>query len=130
MLQVLVASVGEGMLEKRMQVCAQLWRLGVAAEFGYKEAPKFPQQLREANDHAIPLMVLFGKDELQRGMAKVCSAAVWVCSGCCSAEGSCSGRCTGRAGLLGIVWHESKWQDAAGYWECSRCYQLDAVGVS
>eukprot|EP00891_Asterochloris_glomerata_P008088 jgi/Astpho2/8088/fgenesh1_pm.00120_%23_11_t len=74
--QVLVASVGEGMLEKRMQVCAQLWRLGVAAEFGYKEAPKFPQQLREANDHAIPLMVLFGRDELQRGVAKVRSAAV------------------------------------------------------
>ena len=85
LLQVLVASVGEGMLEKRMQVCAQLWRLGVAAEFGYKEAPKFPQQLREANDHAIPIMVLFGKDELQRGVAKVRSAAVWVGSGCCSA---------------------------------------------
>ena len=87
LLQVLVASVGEGMLEKRMQVCAQLWRLGVAAEFGYKEAPKFPQQLREANDHAIPLMVLFGRDELQRGVAKVGSAAIRVCSGCCPAKG-------------------------------------------
>ena len=43
--EVLVASIGGGMQSRRMQVAADLWAAGLKAEFGYKAAPKMPDQV-------------------------------------------------------------------------------------
>ncbi|GAX78396.1 hypothetical protein CEUSTIGMA_g5838.t1 [Chlamydomonas eustigma] len=69
--QVLVASIGNGMQVKRMEVASMLWRAGIKAEFGYKPNPKMGDQLNHAFDSGIPYMVLFGEDELSRGVVKV-----------------------------------------------------------
>lgn len=41
------------------------------AEFGYKPNPKMGDQLGHALKTGIPLMLLFGEDELARGEIKV-----------------------------------------------------------
>ena len=41
------------------------------AEFGYKPNPKMGDQLTHALKSGIPLLVLFGEDELQAGTVKV-----------------------------------------------------------
>lgn len=65
--QVLVASIGDGLQEKRMEIAATLWRSGIAAEFGFKENPKMGDQLAHAFSAGIPLMVVFGQAELLVG---------------------------------------------------------------
>lgn len=79
--QVLVASIGNGMQAQRMRVCSQLWAAGVKAEFGYKANPKMGDQLGHALKGGIPLMVLFGQDEVDSGALKV--RASLCCCRCC-----------------------------------------------
>lgn len=89
--QVLVASIGNGLQGKRMAIAAQLWQAGIKvrgrveeslwhvhaqAEFGYKPNPKMGDQLGHALKTGIPLMLLFGEDELARGEIKVCGWGV------------------------------------------------------
>eukprot|EP00882_Tetradesmus_deserticola_P020206 GHRQ01021783.1.p2 GENE.GHRQ01021783.1~~GHRQ01021783.1.p2 ORF type:complete len:143 (+),score=88.13 GHRQ01021783.1:426-854(+) len=69
--QVLVASIGNGMQVKRMEVAAKLWAAGIKAEFGFKPNPKMGDQLGYALEQGIPFMVLFGETELQQGQVKV-----------------------------------------------------------
>uniref|UniRef100_A0A383VD50 Histidine--tRNA ligase, cytoplasmic n=1 Tax=Tetradesmus obliquus TaxID=3088 RepID=A0A383VD50_TETOB len=69
--QVLVASIGNGMQVKRMEVASKLWAAGIKAEFGFKPNPKMGDQLGYALEQGIPFMVLFGDDELQQGLVKV-----------------------------------------------------------
>jgi histidyl-tRNA synthetase len=69
--EVLVASVGSGMLEARMSLCAELWAAGLKAEFVYKENPKLPAQLAVADEAQIPLAVIFGSSEIEKGTVKV-----------------------------------------------------------
>ena len=54
-----------------MAVAATLWAAGVRAEFGFKPNPKMGDQLGHALKSGIPLMVLFGEDELARGVLKL-----------------------------------------------------------
>lgn len=69
--QVLVASIGNGMQVRRMEVSSKLWAAGIKAEFGYKANPKMGDQLNHAFEQAIPFMVLFGDEELKEGVFKV-----------------------------------------------------------
>eukprot|EP00775_Hariotina_reticulata_P012337 gene12337-12470_t len=69
--QVLVASIGNGMQVKRMELCNKLWAAGINAEFGFKPNPKMGDQLGYALEQGIPFMVLFGDDELKSGVVKV-----------------------------------------------------------
>jgi histidyl-tRNA synthetase len=71
--EVLVASVGSGMLEARMSLCAELWAAGLKAEFVYKENPKLPAQLAVADEAQIPLAVIFGSSEIEKGMFHIYS---------------------------------------------------------
>ncbi len=59
-----------------MELAAKLWESGIKAEFGFKPNPKMGDQLTAALEQGIPFMVLFGEDELQRGVVKVGSG--WV----------------------------------------------------
>ncbi|KAI8463085.1 MAG: hypothetical protein J3K34DRAFT_158180 [Monoraphidium minutum] len=69
--QVLVASIGNGLQPKRMELASQLWAAGIKAEFGFKPNPKMGDQLGYALEQGIPLMVLFGEDEITSGRVKV-----------------------------------------------------------
>lgn len=69
--EVLVASIGNSLQGERMKVCGQLWAAGIKAEFGYKPNPKMGDQLTYALEAGIPLMVLFGEDELRKGVVKI-----------------------------------------------------------
>jgi histidyl-tRNA synthetase len=69
--QVLVASIGNGLQKKRMQLASKLWAAGVKAEFGFKPNPKMADQLGYALKAGIPYMVLFGEDEMSQGVVKL-----------------------------------------------------------
>ena len=69
--QVIVCSVGSDLLEMRMNYCDLLWQAGIAAEFIYKENPKIPAQLSYADENKIPLAIIFGSDEINKGIVKV-----------------------------------------------------------
>ena len=69
--EVLVASIGNGMQPRRMELASRLWSGGIKAEFGFKANPKMGDQLGYALEQGVPLMVLFGEDELARGVVKV-----------------------------------------------------------
>jgi len=69
--QVLVASIGNGLQKKRMELASKLWAAGVKAEFGFKPNPKMADQLGFALKAGIPYMVLFGEDEISRGVVKL-----------------------------------------------------------
>jgi hypothetical protein len=56
---------------KRMEIASRLRAAGVPAEFGFKANPKMGDQLGAALEGGIPLMVLFGEDELASGVVKV-----------------------------------------------------------
>jgi len=69
--QVLVASIGNGMQVKRMEIASNLWAAGIAAEFGFKPNPKMGDQLNHCLEKGVPYMVLFGESELEAGMVKI-----------------------------------------------------------
>ena len=69
--QVLVASIGAGLVRERMLVAAALWRAGIKAEYLFAASPNMQRQLTHALEGGIPLMVIFGGDELARGELKV-----------------------------------------------------------
>ena len=73
--QVLVASIGDNLLEARMKLCAELWKAGIPAEFLYKKKPKLLDQFEYCERNFIPLVVVIGQDELDANMAKLKSVA-------------------------------------------------------
>lgn len=66
-----MASIGSGLQNKRMEICAELWQAGISAEFGYKPNPKMGDQLNYVLESGIPFMILFGQDELDDGVVKI-----------------------------------------------------------
>ncbi|RKO89114.1 histidyl-tRNA synthetase, partial [Blyttiomyces helicus] len=70
--QVFVIGLGEGFLEERMRICAQLWDAGVKAEYMFKRKPRSLQVQWEICDkEQIPFAVLIGKDEAASGTVKL-----------------------------------------------------------
>jgi histidyl-tRNA synthetase len=70
-IQVYVASIGAGYVPDRMRVAKLLWKNNIPAEYSHLENPKFKKQLDEALERYIPVMVVFGEDELKRRVVKV-----------------------------------------------------------
>lgn len=55
-----------------MKIASELWAQGLRAEFGYKPNPNFKQDIVGfAQDQGIPVVVLFGEDELAQGTVNV-----------------------------------------------------------
>lgn len=55
-----------------MKLCSELWAAGVRAEFGYKPNPNFKTDIiGAAQDAGIPVVVLFGEDEMANGTVNV-----------------------------------------------------------
>jgi len=69
--QVLVASVGEGLLPQRMALARELWARGVPAEFSHQPNAKLKRQLEDALARRIPFMVIIGEDEIAQNVVKV-----------------------------------------------------------
>jgi len=61
---VVVASVGEGMLKERMKLAKLLWDANISSEYSQQESPKLNAQLRNALDRNIPFMIIVGEKEL------------------------------------------------------------------
>lgn len=69
--EVLVASIGAGLVHERMAVAAELWAAGHKAEYLFAASPNMPKQLAHALESGIPLMVIFGGDELANKQIKI-----------------------------------------------------------
>ena len=69
--EVLVASIGPNLVKQRMSLAAQLWAAGVKAEYLFAASPNMQKQLTYALEAGIPLLVIFGEDELTAGVLKV-----------------------------------------------------------
>jgi len=59
------------MLKKRMWLCSLLWNAGIRAELSYKANPKLMDQIQFCERNIVPLMVLFGEDELSKNCVKI-----------------------------------------------------------
>ncbi|KAG2485204.1 hypothetical protein HYH03_016093, partial [Edaphochlamys debaryana] len=44
---------------------------GIRAEFGYKPNPKMADNLGHCHEQGVPFMVLFGEEEMGRGLVKI-----------------------------------------------------------
>ncbi|KAI8920828.1 hypothetical protein DFJ77DRAFT_482407 [Powellomyces hirtus] len=70
--EVYVIGLGEGFLEERMQICAQLWDAGVKAEYMFKKKPRNLQvQFEVCDKEQIPLAIIVGKQEVDNGVVKI-----------------------------------------------------------
>ncbi|KAK5643131.1 hypothetical protein RI129_006976 [Pyrocoelia pectoralis] len=70
-IEVYVASAQKNLLEERMKVCKELWDEGVKTEQSYKKNPKLLAQLQHCEEYGIPLAVILGESEIQKGVVKL-----------------------------------------------------------
>jgi histidyl-tRNA synthetase len=68
---VVVASIGDGMMKERMKIAKILWDSNISGEYSQQESPKLNAQLRNALDRNIPFMVIVGEQELAENKCKV-----------------------------------------------------------
>merc|ERR1712106_621695 len=69
--EVYVVSGQKGQLDNRATILNDLWKADIPAETSYKPNPKLLSELQHCEKQNIPLVVLFGSDELERGVVKV-----------------------------------------------------------
>jgi len=65
--EVYVVSGVPDSLTERMKVCSELWAAGIPTEFVQKASAKLTPQLSVAQKAGVPIVVLFGEDELAKG---------------------------------------------------------------
>lgn len=66
-----IASIGAGLMTERMKVAQLLWQANISAEYPHQDNPKFKKLLDDTLERGIPFMVVFGSDELARGVVQV-----------------------------------------------------------
>ena len=69
--QILIASLGKGMVSERFKLCNDLWSVGLKAETLYNDNPKPQKQLDYCFDNGIPLVAFIGENELKEGNVSV-----------------------------------------------------------
>ncbi|GBG75117.1 hypothetical protein CBR_g19630 [Chara braunii] len=69
--EVLVASIGPNLLKTRMAIASELWTAKIKAEFVFSPAPNLQKQLTYAQEAGIPWMVIFGGDEIGKGVVQI-----------------------------------------------------------
>ncbi|GLV37264.1 Histidyl-tRNA synthetase [Carabus blaptoides fortunei] len=70
-IQVYIASAQKNLLEHRMELCRELWDAGFKVEQSYKKNPKLLAQLQHCEENGIPLAVIIGETEIQKGVVKL-----------------------------------------------------------
>ncbi|KFD55617.1 hypothetical protein M513_03365, partial [Trichuris suis] len=68
---VYVVSAQKNLLLERMKLCRALWDQKFKTEMSFKENPKLLQQLQYCEDRCIPLALIIGESEIQRGIVKL-----------------------------------------------------------
>ncbi|OBZ91453.1 Histidine--tRNA ligase, mitochondrial, partial [Choanephora cucurbitarum] len=69
--EVYVISVGDGLLKERMAIAKDLWDAGIKASYMFKNKPRLDKQFDVCEKEMIPLAVIIGKDELEKGQVRV-----------------------------------------------------------
>lgn len=69
--EVMVASAHKGLSIQRLQCCRLLWDAKIKSTFSHKSNPKLLDQLQYCEATGIPLVVVLGEDELNRGVVKL-----------------------------------------------------------
>lgn len=69
--EVYIASAQKNLLEHRMELCRELWDAGFKVEQSYKKNPKLLAQLQHCEENGIPLAVILGESEIQKGVVKL-----------------------------------------------------------
>jgi histidyl-tRNA synthetase len=59
------------LIAERMRVAKLLWNANIPAEYSHQDSPKFKKQLDETLERGIPFMVVFGEDEMAKGVVKL-----------------------------------------------------------
>ena len=70
-LQVFIASIGPNYIAERMKIAQLLWQANISAEYAHQDNPRLKKQMDEVLERKIPFMVIFGEDELKKGVVKV-----------------------------------------------------------
>lgn len=74
--QVLVATIGSGLVEKQLSMVRTFWEADVKAEILYNLKGKLDRQLKYALENGIPLIVWIGEEEAHKGVYKVKNLAL------------------------------------------------------
>jgi histidyl-tRNA synthetase len=69
--EVLVATIGGGLVEKQLAMVRRLWDSDIKAEILYNLKGKLDRQLKYALENGIPLIVWIGEEEAQKKIYKV-----------------------------------------------------------
>ncbi|KAI8079835.1 histidyl-tRNA synthetase [Halteromyces radiatus] len=69
--EVYVISVGDSLLKERMQLAKELWDNDIKASFMFKTKPKLDKQFAVCEKDHIPLAVIIGTDELEKGLVRI-----------------------------------------------------------
>jgi len=67
---VYVASAQKHLVTERMKICNELWNADIKAEHSYKNNPKLLDQMHYCEEHNIPLAIIIGQSEIERGIVK------------------------------------------------------------
>ena len=59
------------MTAKRMETCSLLWKNGIKAETLYVDNPRTDKTFSYAFDNGIPLILIIGEQEIEKGIYKV-----------------------------------------------------------
>ena len=69
--QFLIATIGKGLLDNKLEVLSRIWSAGCNAEIIYEQAPKPAKQLTYALESQVPFIIWIGEDEIKSGVVKV-----------------------------------------------------------
>ncbi|KAI9472373.1 MAG: histidyl-tRNA synthetase [Benjaminiella poitrasii] len=69
--EVYVISVGDGLLKERMAIAKQLWDANIKASYMFKNKPRLDKQFDVCEKDMIPLAIIVGKDELEKGQVRI-----------------------------------------------------------
>jgi histidyl-tRNA synthetase len=69
--EVIVGSIGKGMIYERMKIVKEFWSAGIKAEIIFTEDPKAPKQLDYALENNVPFITWVGEDEVKNEKIKL-----------------------------------------------------------
>merc|ERR1712212_1067294 len=69
--QVYVVRAQKQLMEERMKLVDELWAADIRTEHSYKKNPKLLSQLQYCEENSIPLAVMVGTSELEKGVVKL-----------------------------------------------------------
>lgn len=69
--EIFVATAQKNLVEERIKLCRELWDQGFKVEHSYKKNPKLLVQLQHCEEYDIPLAIILGESEIQKGVVKL-----------------------------------------------------------